>query len=596
MGRDRSRRNWRPEWSIPALYAALAGAWIYGSDGLVAAVAGSMERQRALSVGKGFAFVVVTAALLHAGLRLALRRERRVARRAQDSEAMLRAITDAIPDPIFQKGLDGRWRFCNPATLQAVGRTMDQVLGRTDTEIYDDPRVAAALMETDRRVMASGLTEVVEERVLGPAGERTYLSTKAPLRDAEGQVVGMIGSARDITDRKRAEQALLAAEERFQQAQWLERVGRMAGGVAHDFNNLLTVILGATDVLREDLQAGRPASAEDLEQIAAAGGRARELTGQLLAFARRQVTAPVVLDLGVAVGASERLLRRVLGEDVRLTVALEAEPWNVICDPAQVEQVILNLAVNARDAMPRGGRLTLRVRNLVVTAAEAALEGGARAGEWVQLTVQDTGTGMSPEVLAHLFEPFFTTKPKGSGTGLGLATVYGIVTQAGGTVQVRSEVGSGTTFDVRLPRHQGQAPAPAAAQPTAARSAGGSETVLAVEDDPLVRDITARALRAGGYQVLVAAGGAEALALAASHPGPIHLLLTDVIMPEMDGLALAGALRRRLPEVRVLYVSGYSQDVVSHRGILDPGVELLAKPFSSATLLARVRSVLDAGG
>ncbi len=595
MGRERSRRNWRPEWSIPALYAALSGAWIYGSDGLVAAVAGSMERQRALSVGKGFAFVVVTAALLHAGLRLALRRERRVARRAQDSEAMLRAITDAIPDPIFQKGLDGRWRFSNPATLQAIGRTMDQVLGRTDAEIYDDPQVAAALMETDRRIMASGVTEVVEERILGPAGERTYLSTKAPLRDADGRVVGMIGSARDITDRKRAEQALLAAEERFQQAQRLESVGRLAGGVAHDFNNLLTVILGATDVLREDLQAGRPVSSEDLEQIAAAGGRARELTGQLLAFARRQVTAPVPLDLGVAVGASERLLRRVLGEDVRLTVALEAEPWTVICDPAQVEQVILNLAVNARDAMPRGGQLTLRVRNLVLTAAEAALEGGARAGEWVQLTVQDTGTGMSPEVLAHLFEPFFTTKPKGSGTGLGLATIYGIVTQAGGTVQVRSELGKGTTFDVRLPRHQGRAPSPAAAQPTAPRTTGGSETVLAVEDDPLVRDITARALRSGGYQVLVAAGGAEALALAASHPGPIHLLLTDVIMPEMDGLALAGALRLRLPEVRVLYVSGYSQDVVSHRGVLDPGVELLAKPFSSATLLARVRSVLDAG-
>ncbi len=587
-------RGVRPEWWIPAFYAAIAGTWIYGSDTLVAAVAGSIERQRDFSVYKGFGFVLVTAALLHAGLRLALRRERAAARRVGESEALLRAVTDAIPDPVFLKGLDGRWLFANPAALKVTGRTLEQLIGRTDVEIFQDPEVAPALMETDRRIMESGQAEELEERIRGPLGSRTYLSTKAPYRDADGRVVGLIGTARDVTDRKRAEQELLAAEERFQQAQKLESVGRLAGGVAHDFNNLLTVILGASDVLGEDLRAGRPASLEDVEQVRAAGGRARELTGQLLAFARRQVTAPVPLDLNDAVRASERLLRRVVGEGVQLSVELEPALWTVVCDLGQVEQVIVNLAMNARDAMPRGGRLVLRTRNLEVDQAGAASDGLARVGEWVQLTVEDSGEGMSAEVLAHLFEPFFTTKPRGSGTGLGLATVYGIVSQAGGHVTVRSAPGHGTTFDVRLPRRHEVAERP---RPSAVVAAvGGTETVLVVEDDPLVQEITARALRSGGYRVLVAGGGADALEVAARLDGTLHLLVSDVVMPGMDGRTLADELRRRRTGLRVLFVSGYSQDVISHRGVLDAGVELLPKPFTAGALLERVRALLDAPG
>jgi len=584
--------SWRIEWWIPALYAAVSAVWIYGSDTLVALTGGSIERQRNISLYKGLGFVAVTAVLLHAGLRWALRRERAGTRRVRESEALLRAVTDAIPDPVFLKGRDGRWLFCNPATLQVIGRTMDQVIGTTDAGIYDDPAVGAALMETDRRIMESGQAEVVEERILGPQGYRVFLSTKAPYRDAEGRVVGLIGNARDITDRKRAENELLAAEERFQQAQKLESVGRLAGGVAHDFNNLLTIILGSCEVLQDDLRAGRPADPEDVEQIRAAGGRARELTGQLLAFARRQVTAPVPLDLNDAVRSSERLLRRVLGEDVQLSVELEPGLWTVVCDPGQLEQVILNLAVNSRDAMPRGGALVLRTRNLLVDESHAARDGEARAGEWAQLTVQDNGAGMAPEVLAHLFEPFFTTKPEGSGTGLGLASVHGIVTQAGGHLHVRSAPGQGTSVEVCLPRRleEPQQSRPAAAAP----AAGGSETVLAVEDDPLVREITARTLRSGGYRVLVAGSGAEALEVAARLHGRLHLLVTDVVMPGLDGRALADELQRRKPGVRVLYVSGYTQDVISHRGILDTGVELLPKPFTSGVLLARVRAILDA--
>jgi PAS domain S-box-containing protein len=592
MARHGRGFSWRIEWWIPALYAAISGVWIYGSDTLVAIIGGSIERQRIISLYKGLGFVLVTAALLHAGLRWALRRERSGTRRVRESEALLRAVTDATPDPVFLKGRDGRWLFCNPATLPVTGKTMDQVIGKTDAEIYGDPAISAPLMETDRRVMESGQAEVVDERILGPQGYRLFLSTKAPYRDAEGRVIGVIGNARDITDRKRAEQELLAAEERFQQAQKLESVGRLAGGVAHDFNNLLTVILSCSDALQADLRAGRPAALEDAEQIRTAGGRARELTGQLLAFARRQVTAPVPLDLNDAVRNSERLLRRVLGEDVQLTVELEPQLWTVVCDPGQVEQVILNLAVNARDAMPRGGTLALRTRNLLVDETHTARDGEARVGEWAQLSVQDSGAGMGPEVLDHLFEPFFTTKPKGSGTGLGLATVYGIVSQADGHLHVRSAVGQGTTVEVCLPRRLevAQRPRPAVAAP----AVGGTETVLAVEDDPLVREITARALRSGGYRVLVAGSGAEALEAADRLQGRLHLLVTDVVMPGLDGRALADELRRRTPGVRVLYVSGYTQDVISHHGVLDTGVELLPKPFTSGALLAKVRAVLDA--
>ncbi|MCM2334247.1 MAG: PAS domain-containing protein [Anaeromyxobacteraceae bacterium] len=591
------RRGWRPEWWIPATYLVLSGAWIYGSDALVAAVAGSVERARVISTWKGLGFVLVTGLLLHLGLRLTFRRERAAARRLREGEALLRALTDAIPEPVFLKGLDGRWIFANPATLEVIGRTMDEVLGRTDEEIYGDRELALALMATDRRVMSTGLSEVVEEQVPGPLGTRTFLSTKAPYRDPEGRVVGLVGNARDITDRKRAERELLAAEERYQQAQRLESVGRLAGGVAHDFNNLLTVILGSSEALDEDLREGRPPSRDDVAQIRAAGERARELTGQLLAFARRQVVAPVPLDLSAAVRGSERLLRRVLGEDVALEVAPAEGLWTVRCDPGQVEQLILNLTINARDAMPRGGRLRLATDNLAVDEAQAALDPALRAGDWVRLSVQDSGEGMPPEVRAHLFEPFFTTKPKGAGTGLGLATVHGIVSQAGGFIRVHSAAGQGTTFELHLPRVAGAAgermAAPAASPLRAAR---GSEVVLAVEDHPLVRDVTARALRGAGYQVVVAADGVAALEAAARLACPLHLLVTDVVMPGMDGRALADELRRRHPGLRVLFVSGYTQDVISHHGVLDAGVELLAKPFTAAALLARVRAVLDAPG
>jgi PAS domain S-box-containing protein len=765
--------------------------------------------------------------------------------RGPSPDPLLRALTDAIPEPVFLKDLEGRWLFANPAVLRVVGLPLEAVLGRTDAEIHGDERVAAALRANDLRVTSTGVAEVIEEEINGPAGPRFFLSTKAPYRDATGRVVGLIGSAREITERKAAEVAVqrelglrleserrLAAQERHQhamlaaaldaywvvsaegkvqeandaacamsgytrqellgmrvadleavedaaataahvrrileqgsdrfesrhrrkdgtvidvevsvrylpeaqvivtflrdvterrraeaergereaffrallekssdmilladaegryrfwspsatevlgwtaaeavgrtafelappedrpgleaalagllaapgetlrmrvpfphkdgrvrilegaarnllsdpavrgivinardvtgaheleaqlrQAQKLESIGRLAGGVAHDFNNLLTVILSCTGALRADAAEGRAASTEEVEEIHAAGLRARDLTRQLLAFARKQVIAPERLDLNQVVSASEKLLRRVLGEDVELVVGLAPDLWPIRCDPGQVEQVLLNLVVNARDAMPGGGRLSLSTLNHRVDAERSAQSPGQLVGEWVQLEVRDTGTGMTPEVQAHLFEPFFTTKPAGQGTGLGLATVYGIVQQSGGHLHVESAPGQGTVLRVCLPRHAGQGAAPRSAVDPAI-GAGGGETLLVVEDDAQVRAVTVRVLREAGYRVLAADGGPTALDLSRAEPARIDLVITDVVMPLLGGREVADALRRQRPGLEVLFVSGYAQEAIAHRGVLEPGVNFLAKPYSSEELLARVRTLL----
>jgi CheY-like chemotaxis protein len=370
----------------------------------------------------------------------------------------------------------------------------------------------------------------------------------------------------------------------------MEAIGQLAGGIAHDFNNLLTVILSGAEALRQDMHAGRPHDPELIEEIAGAGGRARDLTKQLLAFARRQVITPVSLDLNSLVRGSEKLLRRILGEDVDLTVSLQAGLWAVRCDPGQLEQVVLNLAMNARDAMPGGGRLSLHTANVEVDERLTASRPWMRNGTYVRLSVIDSGLGMTPEVKAHLFEPFFTTKAVGKGTGLGLATVYGIVKQNCGYVLVDSEPGQGTAFEIYLPRVAGAAveasPRGNAVSPT------GCETVLVVEDDPDVREVTVRSLRCGGYRVLEAPGAREALEVA-ERAGRLHLLLTDVMMQGLDGRAVANELRRKHADLRVLYVSGHAEEVIVKRGVLEPGIDFLAKPFTPSALLARVRQVLD---
>jgi signal transduction histidine kinase len=404
------------------------------------------------------------------------------------------------------------------------------------------------------------------------------------------------------TERQEPRQALEREERvqaQLQQAQRLESLGQLAGGVAHDFNNLLAVILNYTSFVSEELAApaesGWPERLEsarsDLGQIKQAAERAAGLTRQLLAFARREVTRPQVLDLGNVITGVEELLRRTLGEHVELSTSLASGLWPVLADPGQMEQVLVNLAVNARDAMPGGGTLTIDTSNITVDADTIA--GGSKAwpGRNVRLRVSDTGTGMTAEVIEHVFEPFFTTKEEGAGTGLGLATVYGILAQAEGHIQIYSEPGAGTTFNIMLPVTV-EAAAPIAEPVPYQRSPQG-ETVLVVEDADALREVTRRIFARNGYHVLTAANGPEALDLARSYPGEIHLLVTDVVMPRMLGNEISEKMQAIKPGIEVLFMSGYARPVLASQGSLDPNVALVEKPFSEAELLAQAGLVLN---
>jgi two-component system cell cycle sensor histidine kinase/response regulator CckA len=398
-------------------------------------------------------------------------------------------------------------------------------------------------------------------------------------------VIRIAGVAEDVTERRQLEMQL-------RQAQKMEAIGQLAGGVAHDFNNMLSVIFGHSELLALDLPPDEPRR-ESVTQICQAAERAAALTRQLLAFSRQQVLEPTVLDLNGLVTEAEKMLRRLIGEDMRLTTRLGPNLSRVRVDPGQMEQVIMNLAVNARDAMPQGGRLTIETREVELEPVYAQAHPGARSGRHVLLAVSDTGCGMSPEIQARVFEPFFTTKPVGQGTGLGLAVVHGIIKQSGGHITIDSAPGMGTTFNIYLPVVADEPwakPAPSAP----AKPVGGSETILLVEDEELMRAITARLLENLGYRVLEASGGKEALRLAeAGGLEKIDLLMSDVVMPGMSGRDLADRLRDCRPGLKVLFQSGYTGEVILRHGVLRTGVAFLQKPFRLDALAKKVRAVLE---
>jgi two-component system cell cycle sensor histidine kinase/response regulator CckA len=381
-------------------------------------------------------------------------------------------------------------------------------------------------------------------------------------------------------------------EEQFRQAQKMEAIGRLAGGVAHDFNNMLGAMIGYCDLLMHQIGDDEP-SREYLQEIMKAGDRAATLTRQLLLFSRKEVTSPQVLDLNEAVVGTQKMLARLIGEDVELLTVCDPELGRVKADPGQIEQAVLNLVVNARDAMSLGGRLTIETRNMDVEAAHSRSHVGVPPGSYVSLDVADTGCGMDAETQARIFEPFFTTKEQGKGTGLGLATVYGIVQQSGGHITVDSQLGQGTRFRIYLPRTGDAArakPEPACA--VAPRC--GAETVLVVEDEEIVRRLVRQLLSSQGYTVLEAERGAAALRLCAEYEPPIDLLLTDVVMPEMSGRELAEHMALVRPTTKVLYMSGYTDDAVVRHGVLDADIAFIRKPFTSAALTQKMRAVLDA--
>lgn len=416
---------------------------------------------------------------------------------------------------------------------------------------------------------------------------------REPLSHAAAKGLGAVADAIAVgVRRKTVETAQGALETQLRQAQKMDAIGRLAGGIAHDFDNLLTAIAGYCDLLLMRLEEGNRAR-QDIEEIRKAAFRAASLTRQLLAFSRKQTLEPTALELNEIVRNMEKLLRRLIGEDVELAARLDPALGIMKSDAGQVEQIIMNLAVNARDAMPHGGKLTIETANVEVDDEYASKHAEVRPGSYVMLAVSDNGSGMTAEVQSHLFEPFFTTKDPGKGTGLGLATVYGIAKQSGGHVTVYSEPGHGSTFKVYFPLAQ-EAAERAEPKPAAAPLPSGSETILLVEDEEVVRELGRRILDMHGYRVLAARNGREALAICEAHGDSIAALVTDVIMPEMSGRALAERLAERWPGVRVLYLSGYTSGAIAQHGVLEPGVEFLQKPFSPAALARRVREVLDA--
>jgi len=398
--------------------------------------------------------------------------------------------------------------------------------------------------------------------------------------------------SRDVTKRKEVEEALRHSEEQLRQAQKMEAIGRLAGGIAHDFNNLLTAIKGHAELLLAEIDESSSKRA-DIEEIWKASERAAVLTRQLLAFSRQQVSQPRVLNLNDVVNEIGSMLGRLIGEDVELVLLPDPDLGYVMADPGQMEQVLMNLAVNARDAMPRGGRLTIETSNVeLADDFPHRFAYDVRPGPYVMISVTDTGVGMDKEVQKRIFEPFFTTKEKGKGTGLGLSTVYGIVQQSGGYIWVDSRLGQGTTFKIYLPRVQA---GPVEVEPVTVSptSATGSETILVVEDEPAVRALICKTLRKNGYTVLEAVNGRDALRAASEHRGPLDLVLTDVVMPEMGGKELAERLSVSRPDTMIVFMSGYAESEIVHNGVLKPGTILLEKPFTPDSLARKVREVLD---
>jgi two-component system cell cycle sensor histidine kinase/response regulator CckA len=520
--------------------------------------------------------------------------ERKEAEEAlRKSEEKFQRLFDEAPVGYMELDSQGRITHVNHTELDLLGYSAEEMLGQPVWNFIVEEEMA-------RQSVTAKLAGAIPP---GRGFERTFrrkdgktlpfLIEETFNRDADGNVKRINTTHQDITERKRAEKEMADLQEQLRQSQKMEAVGRLAGGIAHDFNNLLTAIKDFADLSLLDVKEDTPLSA-NLKEIQKASERAADLIRHLLAFSRRQIFETKVLDINSLLLNLEKLLHRLVGEDIELISRLAKDLGRVRVDPGQLEQVVMNLAVNARDAMPSGGKLTIQTVNVELDEAYAHSHIAVTPGRYVELSVSDTGVGMSREVKEKIFEPFFTTKGKGKGTGLGLSTVYGIVKQSGGNIWVYSEPGQGATFKIYLPRVEEELDGAVQPPRDAYSFPKGSETILLVEDEASVRDLAVRLLKQQGYTVWEAANGEEALRVAHEHAEEtIHLLLTDVVMPQVGGKDLAERLKISMPELKVLFTSGYTDDAIVHHGVLSPGINFLQKPFSLATLTQKVREVLD---
>lgn len=496
----------------------------------------------------------------------------------QELKALHRAVASFVLD---RKGIV---RDINPNGADLFGRERKAIIGKPFTRFLDE-RDAGLFEEHVAAVVADARRHAVEVRIQGAAGARS-VRIESIASDTSENAGALRSIVLDISEQKNL-------EDQLRQAQRMEAIGRLAGGIAHDFNNMLMAIIGHTELLLLRVREGDPLRA-NIEMIQQTTERTAALTRQLVTFSRRQVIAPRVMDLNSVISDMDKMLHRLIGEDIKLVYILNREVGRIKADLSQIEQVLMNLVVNARDAMPQGGTLTISTANLRISETQARERINISAGEYVELTVADTGAGMDAETRGRIFEPFFTTKEKGKGTGLGLSTVYGIVAQSGGDIWVASELGQGTTFRICFPLVEGPAAEQTPAREPARALPKGTETILVVEDDDAVRPVVCEMLRIAGYTVLEARHAGEALLLSESYQEPIHLMLTDVVMPQMGGRQLAERLSGARPDMKVLFMSGHTDDAVIRHGVKNAVMMFLQKPFTPDACARKVRAVLDA--
>ncbi len=515
--------------------------------------------------------------------------------RLQRERNRLLTLINNLPDHIYLRDRDDRFILANRAVAEFMGAAIpDALVGKKDSDFYP-PEVAAQFAADDRVVLEEGKTIINEECCNRSASGalRWVMTTKVPIIDEAGRVIGLVGIGRDFTESRETKEALRRSQEQLQQGLKMEAIGRLAGGIAHDFNNLLTVIKGFAELIDARLHDSDPSKAE-IAEIRGASQRAARLTAQLLAFGRKQILQPRFMRLNDVVLAMRNMLPRVLGEDIELSLRLDDETGSIKADLGQLEQVIMNLSVNARDAMPRGGQLTIATRNCEIGEDMRREHPEVKPGDYVELSVADTGTGMDSATLARIFEPFFTTKEPGKGTGLGLSTVYGIVKQSNAYIYCTSAPREGTSFVIYFPRVFDKGQETRAEAQGKARDSG-NETVLLVEDEEVVRGFVRSTLEKSGYTVVAARDAASALDVLSRADRAFDVLVTDVVMPRMSGYELAQRILRAKPATRVLFMSGYAEESIPAPPFEGRPVDLIRKPFDGAALLSRLREVLDRG-